>query len=74
MEVATDQQLEDMQRMVTTGQMAFLNGAFSMHDEASPSYVDMVDNTALGHRLIAQTVRAGRPAPLRPALPCPAVT
>lgn len=25
-----------------------------MHDEASPSYVDMLDQTALGHRLIKE--------------------
>jgi hypothetical protein len=26
-----------------------------MHDEANPSYTDMLDNTALGHRFIRDT-------------------
>jgi alpha-mannosidase len=25
-----------------------------MHDEANPTYIDMIDNTALGHRLIME--------------------
>jgi hypothetical protein len=51
---ASDQQMADMSKMVATGQMTFINGAWAMHDEASPSYVDMIDNTALGHRLIEE--------------------
>ena len=53
-ESASPQQLEDMQRMVASGQMTFINGAWSMSDEASPSYIDMIDNIALGHRLIKE--------------------
>lgn len=34
------------------GQLEFINGGWCMHDEAAPSYVDMIANTALGHRLI----------------------
>jgi len=30
-----------------------------MHDEASPSYVDMIDQTSLGHRLIIQEFGVG---------------
>ncbi len=51
---ASEQQLTDMQKVVASGQMTFINGAWAMHDEASPSYVDMIDNTALGHRLISE--------------------
>ena len=41
-----------VQRLVSAGQLEFINGGWSMHDEACPSYVDMIDNTALGARLI----------------------
>jgi len=51
---ASEQQLSDMTKVVASGQLTFINGAWAMHDEASPSYVDMIDNTALGHRLIEE--------------------
>lgn len=38
--------------LVSTGQLEFINGGWSMHDEACPSFVDMLDNTHLGQRLI----------------------
>jgi alpha-mannosidase len=38
--------------LVASRQLVFLNGGFSMHDEASPSFVDMLDNTAVGQRAI----------------------
>lgn len=53
-EEASPAQSAAMAAAVASGQMVFLNGAWAMHDEASPSYVDMIDNTALGHRLIAE--------------------
>ena len=43
-----------VQTLVAEKRLVFLNGAFSMHDEANPTYVDMLDNTALGHRYIVQ--------------------
>lgn len=39
--------------LVSSRQLVFLNGAFSMHDEAAPTYTDMLDNLATGHRSIA---------------------
>ena len=36
-EQADDDQLAEMRAAVASGQMVFLNGAYSMHDEASPS-------------------------------------
>ena len=45
----------DMRALVAEGRLQFLNGAFSMHDEAAPIWTDMVDNTAVGHRFIADT-------------------
>ena len=38
-EDADDAALADMHAAVESGQMVFLNGAWAMHDEASPSYV-----------------------------------
>jgi alpha-mannosidase len=37
---------------VAAGQLEFLNGGWCMHDEATPSFADMIDNTAIGHRLL----------------------
>jgi hypothetical protein len=42
-----------VQSLVASGQLTFINGAFSMHDEANPTYVDMLDNTHVGQRNIA---------------------
>ncbi len=58
-ESASDEQLDAMQRVVASGQMTFINGAWAMHDEAAPNYVDMIDNTALGHRLIREQFGQG---------------
>jgi len=38
--------------LVASKQLVFLNGGWSMHDESSPSFVDMLDNTAVGQRAI----------------------
>lgn len=35
--------------------LASSNGGGSMHDEANPIYVDMIDNTASGHRWLLDT-------------------
>lgn len=44
----------DVRALVASGQLSFLNGGWSMHDEACPTYTDMIDNTALGHRYIIE--------------------
>lgn len=41
--------------LVARGQLEFINGGWSMHDEACPTFVDMLDNTALGQRLIYES-------------------
>jgi hypothetical protein len=38
-ESASEEQLDAMQRVVASGQMTFINGAWAMHDEAAPNYV-----------------------------------
>lgn len=40
--------------LVASGQLEMINGGWSMHDEAAPSFGDMIDNTALGHRFLLQ--------------------
>lgn len=37
-----------MQALVASGQLVFINGGYCMHDEAAPTYVDMLDQTTLG--------------------------
>ncbi|CAL5361755.1 unnamed protein product [Camellia sinensis] len=32
----------------------FINGGMCMHDEAAPHYIDMIDQTTLGHRFIKE--------------------
>jgi len=54
LESASDTQVAQMKEVVAAGQLEFINGGWCMHDEASPSYVDMVDQTQLGHRLIKE--------------------
>ena len=39
---------------ITTGQLEFINGGWDMHDEANPSFVDMIDQTTLGVRWLLQ--------------------
>ncbi|GBG77031.1 hypothetical protein CBR_g23357 [Chara braunii] len=43
---------EKVEELVERRQLEFINGGWCMHDEASTHYVDMVDQTTLGHRFI----------------------
>jgi alpha-mannosidase len=50
------EQSADTQRLtrqlVANGQLNFVNGGWCMHDEAAAHFVDMVDQTTLGHRFL----------------------
>lgn len=40
------------QRLVAEGRLEMLNGGWCMHDEATPFYLDMIDQTTLGHKFL----------------------
>ncbi|CBI15496.3 unnamed protein product, partial [Vitis vinifera] len=41
-----------VKQLVSSGQLEFINGGMCMHDEAATNYIDMIDQTTLGHRFI----------------------
>jgi hypothetical protein len=49
----SDDEKAVVRQLVAEGRLSFVNGGWSMHDEATTTYVDMIDNTCLGHRYIA---------------------
>ena len=51
---ASDKMRALTDQVVAAGQLEFVNGGWCQHDEASPSFVDMIDQTSLGHRLLLQ--------------------
>jgi len=49
-------EMQDLVRsLVKSGQLEFANGGWCMHDLATTSFVDMLDQMTLGHAFIAET-------------------
>jgi len=47
-----DAMKKKVKSFVSTGQLEFINGGWCMQDEAAPNYVDMIDQTTLGHQFL----------------------
>jgi len=48
----TDAKKEIVRGMVKSGQLELLNAGWSMHDEACPTYEDMINNMMIGHDFV----------------------
>eukprot|EP00347_Sterkiella_histriomuscorum_P016349 403353533 len=46
---------QSVKQLVKNGQLEFVNGGWSMHDEACPSYEDMIDNMMHGQKFLYDT-------------------
>ncbi|KAM0936003.1 putative alpha-mannosidase [Dioscorea sansibarensis] len=43
-----------VKELLSSGQLEFINGGMCMHDEAAVHYIDMIDQTTLGHRFLKE--------------------
>lgn len=48
-----------VRRLVADGQLSFVNGGYVQNDEATAHYIDMIDQTTLGHIFLAETFGEG---------------
>lgn len=52
-----DQNMKDLVKaMVADGRLEFIGAGWSMHDEATPYYEDKIDNMAVGHKFLKDTL------------------
>ena len=50
----TQEMKENVKKLVKNGQLEMLSGGWSMHDEACPTFEDLIDNMMIGHDFIKQ--------------------
>ena len=48
----TDEVKANVKILVSEGRLEFANGGWSMHDEATPHYEDMINNMLIGHEFL----------------------
>jgi len=48
----SDNSKREVRYLVARGRLVFVNGGWSMHDEASSHYISMIDQTSLGHKFL----------------------
>jgi len=51
-DLQSDRKKEQVKGLVANGQLELINGGWSMHDEACPTYEDMIANMMIGHDFI----------------------
>lgn len=44
---------QETKKLIKNGQLELINGGWSMHDEACPTYDDMINNMMIGHLWLA---------------------
>ena len=49
-----DDMKDRVKGLIKSGQLELINGGWSMHDEACPTYDDMINNMLIGHEWIEQ--------------------
>ena len=45
---------EQVKQLVKNGQLELINAGWSMHDEACPTYEDMINNMMIGHDFVLE--------------------
>jgi len=50
-----DDEIKELtKKLVANGQLSFANGGWCMHDEATPHFRDMIDQTTYGHKFLLE--------------------
>ena len=55
-ELQTPERQKQVRQLVKEGRLEFANGGWSMHDEASPHYDDMINNMMIGLQWLEQVL------------------